>query len=152
LQLPPGSGVKQIKMDDKEQFSGQAGDRNGGDKELWELLGRARDTKAGPMFSRNVMREIRQSGRAVGVWQRWIEFFRRPVFKLGVAAVAVCVAGLLVYQTQPQQTDQLGAAMVEDGGFIDPAHEFESIERLGELMAVSDPGTLSDEALFNLLF
>ena len=139
-------------MDDKKQSLGEAGDHSSGDKALWELLGHARETKVGQMFSRNVMREIRQSDGAVGFWQSWMTIFRQPVFQLAVAATAVCVAGLLILQKPPTATESLGSATVEDSRFIDPAHEFESIERLGELMAVSDPGTLSDEALFNLLF
>jgi hypothetical protein len=30
--------------------------------DLWELLGRARPVKASPMFSRNVLRAVRQVG------------------------------------------------------------------------------------------
>lgn len=139
-------------MDDKKQFSGEIGDGGGEDKELWEFLGRSRAVKVSPMFSRNVMREIRQSSTERGGWQRWMEIFRRPVFQLGVAAAAVFVGGMLVIQNESPTIEQLGSATAEESKYIDPAHEFESIERLGELMAVSDPGTLSDEALFNLLF
>jgi hypothetical protein len=139
-------------MDENKHFPGEAGDQKSGDKALWDLLGQSREIKASPLFSRNVMREIRRSAPEVSGWQRWREFFRRPVFQLGLAAVAVMGLGLLIFQSPQSSNEPFSGATLEEGSYPDPAHEFESIERLGELMAVSDPGTLSDEALFNLLF
>lgn len=134
-------------MKEKSQSS------DSGDKALWELLGAARKPKAGPMFARNVLREIRQhesKSNPLGDFFAWLQ---KPAILVGGAA-AILVAGFLVMQTQESKVSvaEVTDSETESVETIDPAMEFESIEMLGELMAVSDPALLSDEALMNLLF
>lgn len=122
------------------------------DKALWDLLGSARKVDASPFFARNVLREVRLSeDQTAGVLSRVTSFFK-PGLLLG-AATAVILAGVFVLQNQaPPVSEPVASVIVEDEQNLDIAEEFASIEMLGELMAVSDPGTLSDEALMNLLF
>ena len=125
---------------------------NDGDKALWDLLGRARKTDACPMFSRNVLREIRKLDHDASLLELIVGWFRRPVFLIGAAA-SVLFSGMILLQNQEAKmtSTELPSAYEMKTGF-DPAREFESIEGLGELVAVSDPALLSDEALMNLLF
>lgn len=136
-------------MEEKKHSSDHIG-KDTADKALWDLLGSARKVEPGPMFARNVMREVRNLDEEAFDWRKVFTWLSRPAFLVAAASVLV-LAGIFVLQ------DQSGYVSVEpaptDGvEYIDPAREFESIEMLGELMAVSDPGQLSDEALINLLF
>jgi hypothetical protein len=61
--------------------------------DLWDLLGRAKETKASPFFSRNVLRAIRESesqptGLFVWLRTRW----SLAAIAAGVVAVAAVVA------------------------------------------------------------
>jgi hypothetical protein len=104
------------------------------------------------MFSRNVLREIRLSSEKTSAWQGIFAAFRKPVFLFATAAVLL-ISGHFIIQNQSESVPgTTEIAEVDSLEYIDPATEFESIEMLGELMAVSDPGSLSDEALMNLLF
>ncbi len=125
-------------------------EENESDRRLWDLLGRARRVEAGPLFSRNVVREIRLSQpEKKPVWHG---FFGRT------ALITAAALAILLPMAAPRFLPSAGksdhAAMLESSAPAgeDLAQEFESIERLGELMAVSDPGTLSDEAFLDLLF
>jgi hypothetical protein len=126
--------------------------KNDGDKALWDLLGLARKTKVGPMFSRNVLREIRLLDQKSSPWETLLSLFQKPVILVGAAAV-ILFTGLILLQNQGDSVVSNGVTPQDEYvESIDPAKEFESIEILGELMAVSDPALLSDEALMNLLF
>jgi len=145
-------------MDDKKHSSAE-NNPDSGDKALWDLLGHGRKTEAGPMFSRNVVREVRLSldDESKSAIVRLFEWLSKPAFLATGAATLLLIGGLYLLQIggpKPLTPDlaNLNDPMLESIEMIDPAEEFESIERLGELMAVTDPGVLSDEALMSLLF
>ena len=144
-------------MKEKRRDSfGEEGDS--GDKRLWNLLSHARKTEAGPMFVRNVLREVRLMDSAArntgstGVFS-WL---RSPALFVGGAAAAVLSILAVLPQLTPSDTSESSSAVIpgqsDPAPYPDPTEELVSIERLGELMEVTDPGTLSDEALMNLLF
>lgn len=124
-----------------------------GDKALWDLLGCARKTKAGPMFSRNVAREVRLLDSKGGL-ANWLELLKHPAVLAGTAAVIVLLAlATLFFSSDPASLAEKPVTTEPPAPeLFDPTEEMETIETLGELMAVSDPGTLSDEALMALLF
>lgn len=130
-----------------------------GDRSLWELLGNSHETKAGPLFARNVVREVRlleDERRGTGSRLRWI---LRPAFQLAGAITLLIICGLITFGKLNTGVDPVAkvnstepAVITEDTVVDAYTREFESIENLGELMAVSDPAALSDEALLSLLF
>lgn len=134
-----------------------------GDEALWELLGNSHETKAGPLFARNVVREVRLlegEGRGTGIRSGWrLSWLLRPAFQLAGATALLIVCGVITFGKLNTGVDPVtqahstGSAVVTEDTVVDAyTREFESIENLGELMAVSDPAALSDEALLSLLF
>jgi hypothetical protein len=119
---------------------------------LWKLLSHASHTEPGPFFSRNVVREIRQLESTRGRLQSFLSFFRSPVVSGGVAVAAIAMACVFFLEFSNQRPSENPVATTEvDSGF-DPATELEAVEYLGQLMAVTDPAQLSDEAFADLFF
>jgi hypothetical protein len=142
----------------------------------WELLKKSPPVKASPFFSRNVMREVRKlvTGRTEkGLpWDALLAWFRQPAYAVaavavvaGLTAIAVLRSGIL--QPSPGGTDAPAMAAAQPSGAAieestisdadsleqyDAAEEIENIEYLGQLMAVADPATLTDDALADLFF
>ena len=88
-----------------------------------------------------------------------LSFFRQRTVMIGAAAAAAIVVALValnpgqdagnastpIAQTETETIEQEVPA-------FDPASELEEVEYLGQLMAVADPGMLTDEALADLFF
>lgn len=75
---------------------------------LHALLGKARPVEPRPNFTQNVMREIRQTPRSEGVWERlraWCGGFATPRFALPAAALAVVIAGVALRTLRQADTD-----------------------------------------------
>jgi len=84
--------------------------------DLWELLGRARPVKASPMFSRNVLRAVRQ-GEGDDVNERgFLEWLRAGWNWLPVtgAAAAVLLLTFGLRTSPPGTSPQIAAAPVEN--------------------------------------
>lgn len=65
------------------------------DEQLWDLLGRAPETKVSPFFARNVLRQVRQEQSKPGrFWLSW----RRLV---PVSAVALAITAAVVFLHNP---------------------------------------------------
>lgn len=119
---------------------------------VWKLLSHASHTEPGPFFSRNVVREIRQMESTRGRLQTFLSFFRSPVVSGVVAVAAIAIASVFFLEVSNQNPSDSPVAATElDSGF-DPATELEAVEYLGQLMAVTDPAQLSDEAFADLFF
>ncbi len=131
----------------------------------WDLLQNASKTEASPFFARNVVREIRQLKDNQGLFSAILSFFRKPTVALGVAAVALVLFAAFLMADRPGTTgnnsgtttaavDPASSTNFDESSSsaFDPAGEFESIEYLGQLMVVADPGQLSDDALADLFF
>lgn len=127
------------------------------DDPVWKLLDEARPVEPGAMFSRNVVREARntpQTSALGGVLLQLRGFFGtayRPV--LAASAVAAVVAIAVVVSTGPQDTtSQPSFAQVEAVVTEESFDYVEEVDYLGELMAVVDPSEFDDSALADLLF
>ncbi len=128
--------------------------------QVWELLGRAKQREPSPFFVRNVLREVRGlEQERIGPWEWLRSRFARPVPLLGATACAG-LALALVLVSPPDETSApagsvdgvtLTSSEIQSDTF-DPASEMASIEYLGQLMAVADPGQLDDAALAELFF
>ncbi|MCB1242269.1 MAG: hypothetical protein R3F31_27595 [Verrucomicrobiales bacterium] len=124
----------------------------------WQLLLKARRVKPSPMFSRNILREIRGMSQERSGWAEfWQKFFHRPLPLLGAgAALAALTAALLLVPAFNQPVDQGVAvgnsrpeATISDFSIVEEVH---SVEYLGALMAVTDPSQLDDKAFADLLY
>ncbi|MDF1859223.1 MAG: hypothetical protein P1U87_03355 [Verrucomicrobiales bacterium] len=119
---------------------------------VWNLLSHASHIEPGPFFSRNVIREIRQMESTRGRLQTFLSFFRSPFISGAVAVATIAIASIFFLEVSNQSpSDNPVAATGLDSGF-DPATELEAVEYLGQLMAVTDPAQLSDEAFADLFF
>lgn len=125
------------------------------------LLGHASRVEPSPFFARNILREIRmQPSGPIGIARLWL---RRPHLLLG-SAFAMLIALLVAAYGLRSPTGSHGeagdsalAAVTMDAApslavAFDPEDEIEAVEYLGQLMAITDPGDLSDEALANLFY
>ena len=127
---------------------------------VWKLLSSARRVEPGPFFSRNVVREVlklRGSGQEQGgVFEAIRAFFTQPVLPvMAGAAAAVAILAIVFASTGPALGPEVADSSLNsvDGipvTVFNPAQEIESIEYLGELMAVTDPADLDDTALADL--
>ncbi len=126
----------------------------------WELLKNAPETKAGPFFTRNVLREVRLLEDAKAQKGGWLSFLFRPQgLALAGAACALAVVAFVIFSqdnsgvnSAPAVAEVSDHTTTETVKALDPADEMETVEYLGQLMAVADPGQLSDAALADLLF
>lgn len=120
---------------------------------VWDLLKHASTTRPGPMFSRNVMREIRLSEGKQGGFASLLGGVLRSHPLLGGLVAAVLAVACLVLFRSGDTPGTVGEPVVyEETNTFDPAAEFEQMEYLGQLMAVADPGDLSDDVLADLFY
>lgn len=94
--------------------------------DLWELLGKAKTTKASPFFSRNVLRAIRESRPESAGLFGWLRT-RWTVAVVSTAAVAVA-AVLIVERTERPDPLLLLASQVS------ASPDYQVINHLDELL------------------
>lgn len=121
------------------------------DDQAWKLLRRAKQREPSPFFVRNVLREVRGLKQDAPELRGWLRsFLVRPALLIGATACAglalVLVAPLLNRTPAPE------GRILAKSEIFDPASEMASIEYLGQLMVVADPGQLDDDALAELFF
>lgn len=127
------------------------------DDPVWKLLEHSKRTEAGPYFTRRVMREVREIAEmpSRGWFRSFIEFLS-PRLAIPAFAAAAAIALVFVYEGDetPGANDTVNPGLVLQIGHggVDPAAEMEAVEYLGQLMAVADPGQLSDDVLADLFF
>lgn len=123
-----------------------------GDAELWDLLENARPVQPNPFFSRNVLREVRLQQSSKTDSAPLFAWLRSPRLLAALGALMFFALGFLMLDRSDQAPDMADTTQdIPAETWTDPAIEMESIEKLGSLMAVSDPGSLSDDALMALL-
>jgi hypothetical protein len=111
---------------------------------VWKLLSHAQKSEPTVFFARNVIREIRLLESSQNrFWNRLSQWLSSRV--------------LIVLSESPNPIgNDSGIAHVPviEGASeaFDPASEMASIEYLGQLMAVADPGQLDDAALADLFY
>jgi hypothetical protein len=108
--------------------------------DLWELLGRARPVKASPMFSRNVLRALRQlepeKGRGFVDWLRagwnWVAV-------TGAAAAVICLT-LSLRTSHPAASRQVAAASADNAALEEVLRspDLSVIANLDMLVAMDD--------------
>ncbi len=119
------------------------------DDRVWDLLENASTTEPGDFFSRNVVREVRKfvAEEADRKSSGLFGWFRKPVMALagGVAAIV-----MLALAFGPQEVEPAGDSVAASEVEFYPTEEFEDVNYLGELMAVTNPAMLSDQAFADL--
>ncbi|MEX2579621.1 MAG: hypothetical protein WD342_11240 [Verrucomicrobiales bacterium] len=121
---------------------------------VWELLDHAPRVEPSPFFARNVVRAVRlNSFRQRSLRERIRSLLTSRLTVLGSMAAAVVAVSAVMLADRPEApTAPEPALPIGESVAFDPASELEAVEYLGELMAVADPGQLSDEALADLFF
>ncbi|MGY8640586.1 MAG: hypothetical protein ACKVJU_05755 [Verrucomicrobiales bacterium] len=126
---------------------------NATDDKTWDLLEYASTTEPGAFFSRNVVREVRQlvadeseAGNRGGLFG----WFRSPVGAFAVAAIAIAIVAISLAPSGDENGQGTVASITEAEFISSPTDEFADVEYLGELMAVSDPAMLTDQAFADL--
>ena len=94
--------------------------------DLWELLGKAKETKASPFFSRNVLRAIRESQAERGGFFAWL----RARWTLTAISVSVLTAVAIVAVERLEQPDPL--VVLADQVSASP--DYQVITHLDELL------------------
>ena len=143
-------------------------ENNNQESKTWNLLDQASKQEASPMFSRNVVREIRLSEQTSNLWCS--KLFIKPL--IGCGAVSTCILfALFASPTLPQpnqSTPTSGAVVAQDstpGELVETAVATSktSIEEIsiylgdeelsGEMLLafVENPDLLSDEEISYLM-
>ena len=110
------------------------------DEKLWDLLGNAVEPKLSPFFSRNVVREIRQSTGSKA---------RRRWFGLGglIPATGVAVAlALMVFLRSPTPVPSTPDSQSDTMSVVS-AQDYEVIADLDDLLASDDNPSWDDSVL-----
>ncbi|MGJ8723063.1 MAG: hypothetical protein ACSHYB_00785 [Roseibacillus sp.] len=120
------------------------------DKELWELLGQSQTDKAGPLLSRNILREIRlQESDSSPLFSFWKKLFSPRVLVPG----ALALTAALIWNPFNEPGDTLTQS---DGAEVLPIAVATSLENSLEselLLAAADtPSLFSDEEVIAMLF
>lgn len=120
------------------------------DDALWDLLGEASSPEASPLFSRNVMREVRlQKQGSPSFWQ----LLTRPQAIGGAALAVVLAIFTIILMTPPSSAPEAVAdsdSAVELEVSEDSLDSYLTEELL--LVAADEPALFSDEAVIAMLF
>ena len=109
------------------------------DEHLWDLLGRAAESKVSPFFARDVLRQIRQDPHwSIGAWSLFS--LRRLVPASGLALVVIAA---IIFTHNPSLRQKPAANEPDPVAKID-AQDYEVVADLDELLA-SDENNLWDE-------
>lgn len=124
------------------------------DEELWNLLGENSQTEVNPLFSRNVVREIRleesEKGHALSsssLWKRFLGAKLGARLLIPSAVAAVTVASILIWSSNNSGPDQT-VAQIEDF----PSELEASLESELLIVAADEPDLFSDEQVISMLF
>ncbi|MBP83889.1 MAG: hypothetical protein CMO61_08580 [Verrucomicrobiales bacterium] len=124
------------------------------DDPVWTLLKGASGPKPGPFFSRDVVREVRLiNDTPPSTGKGLLTFLNKRWLSAAIAAVAA-TAFIAFF---PRDKNGVASQPVSQETSIeydfyafDPASELDEVAYLGQLVAVADPGDLTDEALIDL--
>src|SRR5947209_17817637 len=110
------------------------------DEHLWDLLGRAAESKVSPFFARDVLRQIRQDPHwSIGAWSLFS--LRRLV---PVSGLAIAVIAALIFAHNSPLRQKPGAGEVDPVVAKIDAQDYEVVADLDELLA-SDENSLWDD-------
>ena len=119
----------------------------------WDLLKEARPVEPGAFFSRTVVREVRHLADKEAASGGFFAWLRQPVVALAGAAAAIAIVAVSL-NNEPSEQGLVNSGTIgenaPDTGIVSPSTEFADVNYLGDLMAVSDPSTLTDRAFADL--
>ena len=115
---------------------------------VWDVVDRAQPPEASPLFSRNVMREIRLLEAPAPWWKRLLA--SKPLIASSLAAAAAVAILLAVNPSDPANGPGLVDGPVADPPTVAALHDELDQELL--IAAAEDPGLFSDEQLLALLY
>lgn len=115
------------------------------DDPVWDLLDKAPAPKAGPMFARNVMREIRLSEERSAPW------WKRLLAPIPLTAGAVTAAAAFAIIVAANPPDDTPVADTPDAPGA-PVAEVYDVEQRLLIAAAEEPSLVSDEELLALLY
>ncbi len=102
--------------------------------ELWELLGRARQTPASPFFSRDILRQVRETRQERSGWAGWLD---RNWRLAAVSACAACLTvGIFVTEQRMTQKGQERQEIIAMAKRVSASPDYQVINDLDELLAV----------------
>jgi hypothetical protein len=116
---------------------------------VWDLVDRAHPQEASPLFSRNVMREIRLAEHSPAPWWKRL-LTSRPLIASSLAAAAA--VSILVSVNGPGPTDNPGLAGVTPAPDTPLAELHDELNQELLKAAAEDPSLFSDEQLLALLY
>lgn len=125
------------------------------DQELWDLLGKSSPTEASPLFSQNVVREIRiqehNSEQKLSFWQKLLV----PRYAFPAALAATALAAVLLWNPSQDSATSSQIAQNVDSELI-PMEIASSLESSLEsellIAAANTPDLFSDEEVIAMLF
>lgn len=110
------------------------------DEQLWDLLGRAPETKVSPFFARNLLRRIRQEqSRPRRSWLSW----RRLV---PASAVALALAAAFVFLHNPASQQALPEPQVDPVIAQIDVQDYEVVADLDNLLASDENSPWDDNS------
>jgi len=123
---------------------------------IWELLEHASEAKPSPFFARNVVREVHlEESPSERLGESLLSFFTKRFLNTAIAAAAMVTVIAFFPSGETDSPSQPLAQEVPtdiESTEFDPAMELDEVEYLGQLVAINDPGQLTDEALADLFF
>jgi anti-sigma-K factor RskA len=97
--------------------------------ELWELLGKARTTKASPFFARNILRSIREAGPERPGFVVWL----RARWKFATLAVSAVAFAAVVAGVKVERAERPDPLLVL-AGQVSASPDYQVINHLDELL------------------
>ena len=109
------------------------------DEQLWDLLGRAPETKVSSFFARNILRQVRQEQSKAGrSWFSW-----RRLVPVSAVALAIIAAVVFVYNPSPQISSE---AQVDPVIAQIDVQDYEVVADLDNLLASDENSPWDDNS------
>ena len=109
------------------------------DEQLWDLLGRAPETKVSSFFARNILRQVRQEQSKAGrSWFSW-----RRLVPASAVALAIIAAVVFVYKPSPQTSSE---AQVDPVIAQIDVQDYEVVADLDNLLASDENSPWDDNS------
>jgi negative regulator of sigma E activity len=111
------------------------------DEQLWDLLGRAPETKVSPFFARNVLRQVRQEQAKPGrSWLSW----RRLV---PASAIALAIVATVVFVRNPSSQQGTSSELPVDPVIAQiDVQDYEVVADLDNLLASEENSPWDDNS------
>jgi hypothetical protein len=110
------------------------------DEQLWDLLGRAPETKVSLFFARNILRQIRQEqSRPAGLWISWRRLVPASALALAIAAAVVLLRSPSSPQTSPEPQVDPVIAQID-------VQDYEVVADLDNLLASDENSPWDDNS------